>query len=350
MRQKPITILIVEDEKIIAIDLKKTLEKLDYYVINIISSGEETLEFVKRNSPDLILMDIMLDGKLTGIETSQLIKLQKDIPVVFLSALTDHQTLQKAKITEPYGYIPKPFEQKILHSVIQMAVYKHKAEMMLREKTRELEEEKRKTDQLLLNILPAEIVQELKTKGFVAPRLYEKTTIMFSHFNDFSNITTKFPPEFLVGELNEMFHQFDLIVEQHDLEKLKTIGDTYMIGGGLPKESKNHAEQIVRAAIEMHSYIDERNKNSKLKWEIRTGVNTGKVVAGIVGQHKYTYDVWGDAVNIASRMETSSEPGRINISEDTFNLVKHFVDCEYRGKLIAKGRGQIDMYFVNGLK
>lgn len=350
MPENKLNILIVEDERIIAIDLRKTLEKIGYNVCEVFSSGEEALVFLEKNRPNLILMDIMLAGELTGIDTALIVSEKFDIPVVYLTAYTDSETLQKAKITEPYGYLPKPFEANGLHTIIEMAVYKHRVERQLREKTRELEEEKLKTDQLLLNIFPSEIVKELKLNGSVSPRLYPDTTILFTNFYDFSGITTQMAPSKIVGELNDIYHQFDLIVEEHELEKLKTFGDSYMIGGGIPKECDDHALKVVKAAFKMHEYLNNRNMKSEVQWKMKAGINTGQVVAGIVGMHKYTYDIWGDSVNIASRMESSCEPGKINISGSTYNKVKCMFDCEYRGKLKAKGKGEIDMYFVKGLK
>lgn len=350
MSDKQINILIVEDERIIAIDIKKTLEKIGYTVCSIFCSGEEALFYLETKKADLILMDIMLAGNLTGIDTAQIITEKFDLPVVYLTALTDEETLQKAKVTGPYGYLPKPFEANGLHTVIEMSVYKHQIEKQLREKTRELEEEKRKTDQLLLNIFPVDIVKELKLKGSVNPRLYAGTTILFTNFFDFSGITTDMEPSKIVNELNEIYHHFDLIVEELDLEKLKTFGDTYMIGGGIPKECDDHALKVVNAAFKMHEYLQVRNAKTVTQWKMKAGINSGQVVAGIVGMHKYTYDIWGDAVNIASRMENNCLPGKINISGSTYNLIKDKFECEYRGKLNAKGKGEIDMYFVNRVK
>jgi class 3 adenylate cyclase len=343
-------ILIVEDERIIGLDIKRVLEKIGYEVISIVKTGEAAIDLTGELKPDIVLMDIMLGGGITGIEAAEAIRRKFNIPVVYLTALTDEETLHKAKVTEPYGYIPKPFDQKGLNSAIEMGLYKHKVETLLMQKTKELEEEKKKTDALLANILPGSIVKELKQKGFIIPRLYELITILFSNIHDFSGISLMMEPAKLIGELDEIFFKFDSIVEKAGLEKMKTIGDTYMIGGGLPVESDNHAEVVLDAALQMHDYMLLRNMKTKFDWKIRIGINSGQVVAGIVGTHKFTYDIWGDSVNIASRMESCCEPGRINISGYTYELIKDKYDCQYRGKLNAKGKGEIDMYFVNGKK
>jgi len=343
-------ILIVEDEYIIAIDLKKILVKLGYEVTSFVGKGEEALIKAEQEKPDLILMDIMLHGKLNGIQTAELIKQKFEIPVVYLTALIDEETLQKAKITEPGGYLLKPFEEKALHSAIELALYKFIVEKQLKEKTRELEEEKTNNDKLLHHILPADVIYELKMNGMVDPRHYDSISILFTDFEGFSQITNQLPPAVLVDELNEIFSAFDTIIERYELEKLKSIGDTYMICSGLFEEQDNHAVRIIFAAMEMLNYLEVKNKSSKVKWKLKAGINSGPVVAGVVGTNKFTYDVWGDAVNIASRMENSSKGGEINISGSTFALVKDSFYCEYRGKLSVKGKGETEMYFVKEAK
>ena len=221
---------------------------------------------------------------------------------------------------------------------------------MVRLRTRELETEKNKSDELLLNILPVSLVRELKEKGSVQPREFKNVTILFTDFKEFTYTASVLPAEELVKELNEIFLGFDNIIEQNGLEKLKTIGDSYMAAGGLPQEAEDHAIKVVNAAIEMQELIKERNKNSAIKWDMRAGIHSGNVIAGVVGTKKFTYDIWGDTVNIASRMESSGEANQINISAYTYMLVKDYYDCEYRGKVDAKGKGKIDMYFIKERK
>jgi len=343
-------ILIAEDETIIAIDIKTILLKLGYSVLGPVTSGEKVIETLKQEKSDLILMDISLSGKLDGIQTAELVTRTFDIPVVYLTALTDNETLDRARVTEPFGYLLKPFDERNLRSTIEMALYKHKVESELRYRTKELEKEKIKTDQLLHNIFPAEIVKELKSKGTVNPKHYDSVSILFTDFHDFTSFASGLSADNLVLELNNIFVRFDSILTNLGLEKLKTIGDAYMIAGGLPNETKDHAVKITIAAIEMQKVIKEENSKRNLNWKMRAGIHTGPCVAGIVGIKKYTYDVWGDTVNIASRMESCSEPGKINISRATYELIKDHFECEYRGSIEAKGKGLIDMYFVNTSK
>src|SRR5690606_23983323 len=268
----------------------------------------------------------------------------------YLTALTDSDTLERAKQTEPSGYIVKPFNEKSLLSAIEMALYKYSIESELKKKSMELEQEKKKNDQLLRSILPSAVISELKDRGIVSPRLYKSTTILFSDFEACSDSNDIIPAEILIDELNELFARMDLIVRSYGLEKLKSYGDMYMICGGLPVETNDHAEKIIHAAIEMKNFLEERNQFSRYKWRMKAGINTGQVVAGTIGINKPTYDVWGDAVNVASRLEKLSEPGKINISQTTYALIKDVFDCEYRGKLVVKGKGKIDMFFVRGVK
>ena len=206
-------ILIAEDEKIIALDLSSTLRRLGYKVTGIASTGAEIFKHLNESKPDLVMMDIMLEGRISGIEAAKIVSEKYSLPVVFLTALTDEETLQKAKTTNPFGYLLKPYDEKSLHSAIEMALYKHKIERELQIKTIELEEEKKKTDMLLKNILPAEIVNEIKTKGSVTPRLYEEVSIMFTEFPEFDLITSMVDPNLLLGELNKIFGNFDRIIQ-----------------------------------------------------------------------------------------------------------------------------------------
>lgn len=348
--EKKVRILIVEDESIIALDIKKTVLALGYEVCGLAASAEEAVNRADLNKPDLILMDINLKSGGSGVEASRIIHKKNNIPVIYLTGLVDQKTLEEAKITEPFGYVLKPFSKPSLRTAIEMALYKHKIELELKRKTKELEDEKKKTDTLLHNILPDEIIIELRESGSSNPRLYKMITIMFTDFFNFSSISASVPSDVLLAELDEIFNNFDIIIENNGLEKLKTIGDVYMIGGGLPKESSDHAVKMIQAALEMKNFIIERNHKSRLKLTFRAGINSGQVVAGIVGNKKFTYDVWGDTVNIASRMGTHSGPGMINISHSTYLQVNDHYYCEYWGKLSAAPHKEVDMYIVRGKK
>ena len=229
---------------------------------------------------------------------------------------------------------------------IDNAVLYNNLEQKVNERTNDLMNEKKKSDSLLYNILPVETAQELKRNGFAAARQFEKVTILFTDFKGFTSISEKLSPQDLVREIDKCFRAFDTITSKYNIEKIKTIGDSYMAAGGLPVPNSTHAEDVVKAALEIRDYMKSYRTESGIPIEMRVGINTGSVVAGIVGTKKFQYDIWGDAVNTASRMESAGEPGKVNISENTFNLVKNKFDCFYRGEISAKGKGSIKMYFV----
>ncbi|MFH1003962.1 MAG: adenylate/guanylate cyclase domain-containing protein [Bacteroidota bacterium] len=219
-------------------------------------------------------------------------------------------------------------------------------EGLVQERTKELYAEKNESERLLHNILPKEVAEELKQKGFTTPLRHSETTIIFTDFKGFTATAARISPQKLVNELNDIFKTFDFIMEKNGIEKIKTIGDSYMAVCGLPKKSNAHAIQCIIAAFDMIEFLEKRKISSDIAWEMRVGIHSGPLVAGVVGAKKFTYDVWGDTVNTASRMESNGISGKVNISEKTFLLVKNYFDCEYRGKLAAKGKGEMDMYFV----
>jgi class 3 adenylate cyclase/HAMP domain-containing protein len=223
-------------------------------------------------------------------------------------------------------------------------------EQKVKERTDQLAQEQAKSRSLLTNILPESVIGELFATGQVQPTRHEEVTVLFADLVNFTNASASMPASRMVGELNEIFEAFDEITYQEGVEKIKTIGDAYMAAAGLSGNTFDHAQRCTRAALRMAHYLEERNQANPFKWQVRIGLHSGSLVSGVVGKRKYAFDIWGDTVNLASRVQSASEAGRINVSAYTFDLIQREFNCSYRGKLAAKGKGDIDMYFVDSMK
>jgi adenylate cyclase len=240
----------------------------------------------------------------------------------------------------------------IIVFVLLIAIGLYSRVRFIQRSRKRLRQEKERSDELLLNILPSEVAEELKLHGVSEARDFEQATVLFTDFKEFTQTAERLTAKELVSEINACFRIFDQIIEKHGIEKIKTIGDSYMAAGGLHKPRHSEVKDVVLAGLEMQTFMIERKKKRNAEglaaFEMRVGINTGPVVAGIVGVKKFQYDIWGDTVNTASRMESHGEVGKVNISEATYQLVKDVdeFDFDARGKLEVKGKGEIEMYFV----
>lgn len=239
----------------------------------------------------------------------------------------------------------------------QIIIQKNELELLNKELLEQkdlISNEKTKSDSLLKNILPKKIAEELKERGKARPHHYEVATVMFTDFVNFTRICKHLSPIELVNELDTYFAELDGIIEKHKLEKIKTIGDAYLCVGGLPEANKRNPVDIVLAAFEILSFIERINELQRSLhfpvWQLRIGIHTGELVAGVVGKKKFAYDIWGETVNIASRMQTAGLPNKINISEATFQFIEPYFNCSSRGKILTKNLGEMDMYFVDSIK
>lgn len=298
----------------------------------------------------LYLENSSLSGAFTKerIEILQVMATQTAISLQNAMLLESTNQLNSQLIQEVE--VRKEVEENLKLNEKRLEEYNTNLEAKVRERTEDLQQEMEKSDRLLLNILPLDIARELKEKGSAQSKKYESVTVLFTDFKGFSIIAEQMTAVDLVAEIDYCFKEFDRIIEKHGIEKIKTIGDSYMAVGGMPMENSTHPFDVINAAIEIRDFIENHkqkciNENKPI-FELRIGIHTGNVVAGIVGLNKFAYDIWGDTVNIASRMESSSESGKINVSGVTYELVKEDFDCTHRGKVKAKNKGEVDMYFV----
>ncbi|MDA3812264.1 MAG: response regulator [Spirochaetaceae bacterium] len=324
-------VLIVDDIEENLRVLTETLTEEGFYPLQA-KSGERAIAIAKKAQPDLILLDIKMPG-MDGYETIG--KLKEDpetasIPVIFISALNQIEDKVKGFTSGAVDYVSKPFQK-------EEVIARVGTHLKLRNAQRNVEIEREKSEKLLLNVLPCTVAEELKEKGFCKPQYFENVTLFFSDFVGFTQMATQMTPELLISHLNELFTRFDEIMEKYNCERIKTIGDAYLAVCGIPEENPDHAKNIINAAIEIRDYLEERKAQTNQNWEARIGIHSGRVVGAIVGTKKYIYDIFGDSVNTASRMESHSEPNRINISETTWSLVKDKFSFEKREPVEVKG-------------
>lgn len=259
------------------------------------------------------------------------------VTVIFQSNITAHFVGLDPYISQIVNISITGFICLILISSMSILIDKSEESLMA---------EQKKSEDLLHNILPANIIKDLKESGKTIPKRHKNITILFTDFEGFTKIVSSISAITLVNELNDIFGRFDEIMEETEVEKIETIGDAYMAACGLEKEITNHAANCIRAAQTMLSYLEERNKSHEIKWRMRVGIHSGTVVAGVVGKKKFAYDLFGDTINTASRIESAGEVGKINISSSTYELIKNDYTCLSRGKIFAKGKGELEMYFV----
>jgi class 3 adenylate cyclase/predicted negative regulator of RcsB-dependent stress response len=342
--------------------------------INALKYAQQSLEMAMRNQLKLQIRDahLQLSDIYRQIGDYQTSLVHYEDYIVYRDSITNLEEVQKlADLRTDFEVSKKQVEVDLLNvqkenqqiitlataialiliGIIAIGLYKR---FKYTQKTNKIiQDEKERSDNLLLNILPEETAIELKARGKVEAKKYDSVSILFTDFKGFTTYAENLAPEELVSCVDFYFSKFDEIIEKHGIEKIKTVGDAYMCASGLPEPSKDHANQMVGAAIEIANFVNGLKESKDINFppfDIRIGINTGPVVAGVVGTKKFAYDIWGDAVNIASRMESNSLPGRINISENTYQLIKNDYNCEYRGELLAKNRGQLKMYFVQTKK
>jgi len=394
-------ILIVEDSPIQATMLRRVLAQRGYSVA-IAKHGQDALEKLKGQKIHLVISDVEMPV-MNGYDLCSAIKKDsglQTIPVILLTTLTDPKDLMMGLNAGADSYLTKPYDEGVLFSrlatllgpahispddealevlfagepytitanrqrilnlllstyenAMQQNLALRKAQDELTKLNQQLEVSHKETERLLLNIFPKTVAEELIAYGSSTPAKFDDVSVMFSDFAGFTQVAEKLTAQDLLTELEVYFEFFDSVMEQHRLEKLKTIGDSYMVAGGLPEPTTTHAVDCVLAALEIQRFVLARAAEREVKgqpfWRMRVGIHTGPAVAGVIGKKKFAYDIWGNTVNLASRMEASGEPGKVNVSEDTYHRVKDLFVCEPRGKVSVKHKGEVEMCFVERIK
>ena len=346
MTEKEI-ILIVEDSPV-NLRLLSNLLTREGYQVWATENAQAALDTLAQGLPDLIVLDIMMPD-MDGYTLCRRLKNDartKDIPVIFISSLNETENKLTGFKAGGVDYITKPFHHEEVLARFSTHLKISRLQNQLAEQNKQLKKEQQKTESLLLNVLPIQVARELIDTGTCLPRSFDQVTVCFADIIAFTATTSVLSPEFVIGELNDIFTKFDHIAEKNRCERIKTMGDAYLFACGVPVKNKQHAFNVVQTALEMVHFLKERNKSSKQQWQIRVGMHSGKVVSGIVGSKKYLYDIFGDTVNIAARMEELSLPMQINISEATHTLLQDHFTFTRRSGIEVKGKGKLAMYLV----
>ncbi|HEX8128046.1 MAG TPA: adenylate/guanylate cyclase domain-containing protein [Pyrinomonadaceae bacterium] len=344
-------VLVVDDSETNRDILARRLTR-EGYEVETAADGARALEAVGLRRFDLVLLDIMMPG-LNGYQVLERLKTTpelRDIPVIMISALDEIDGIVRCIEMGAEDYLPKPFNPVILRARVEASLEKKRLRDREQAYLAQLRIEREKSERLLLNILPAAIAERLKEDQGVIAESFTEATILFSDVVGFTEMSARITPVELVYLLNEIFSAFDELATRHGLEKIKTIGDAYMVAAGLPERRADHAEAMAEMGLDMQTALDAFNRARGTTLNIRTGINTGPVVAGIIGTSKFIYDLWGDAVNTASRMESHSTPGRIQVTAATFERLRHAYLFEPRGTINVKGKGDMHTYFLLGRK
>ena len=346
------SILVVDDNKNNTALLTKRLKKIGN-AVEVANDGEEALKVIEKGLQlDLILLDIIMP-KMNGYQVLEFLKKDKryhDIPVIMLSSMDDLTSIYRCIELGADDYVTKPFDKTILEARISACIEKKYLRDKEKELLKEISKEKEKSDNLLLNILPKNIANRLKSGESVIADKHNEVSILFADIVEFTPQTKNLNPTELVSVLNEIFSKFDDLSTKYGIEKIKTIGDNYFAVSGLNQGPKESAKNLIDMAIEMIKKIKGINSNlDVMELNIRIGIHSGPVVAGVIGKNKFAYDLWGSTVNMASRMESSGIKNKIQISEETHDLVADFFKFEKRERVEIKGIGLTDTYFIDSM-
>ncbi len=339
-------LLVVDDDHLNRVILAKGLEQLGYEVA-VAESGQQSLRMLRGGQTcDVILADIVMP-EMDGYDLLRFLKSNPAtaaIPVVMMSANDDDAGIARCLELGADDYLAKPLNAVLWQARLRSVLAKHRLREVEKTYLRMLEEEEAKADRLLLNVLPREIADRLKNEWTLIADQFDDVTVLFADLVGFTELAAVQEPATTVSLLNEVFSRFDGLVEKHGLEKIKTIGDAYMAVGGLPVPVPDHTAAAVSMAVEMLDAVHDLDLGAPL--DLRIGIHRGPVVAGVIGTAKFSYDLWGDTVNVASRMESHGTPGRIQVTAAVRDELEGRFAFESRGTITVKGRGEMPAWFV----
>jgi adenylate cyclase len=347
-------VLVVDDNEMNRDLLSRRLTKQGHVVV-IAEDGLQAIDKLQSQPCDLVLLDVMMPG-LNGYQVLEKIKADavlRHIPVIMISALDDLDSVVRCIELGAEDYLFKPFNPTLLKARISASLEKKRLRDQEQAFLRQIQVEQEKSERLLLNILPAPIADRLKQGEQTIADSFAEVTVLFADIVNFTELSASLAPRELVELLNQIFSTFDCLVEQHGLEKIKTIGDAYLVVGGLPISRADHAAAVAKMALDMQQamarlVLPAAQVEIGKVLQMRIGIHTGAVQAGVIGTRKFTYDLWGDTVNTASRMESHGLPGRIQVSSTTYELLKENYAFEARGTIQVKGKGEMITYFLTG--
>nr|WP_254447404.1 adenylate/guanylate cyclase domain-containing protein [Ruegeria sp. HKCCA5426] len=345
------SILVVDDLEANRDLLARRLQR-DGHEVCTSDGGQSALKMMSQHPFDLVLLDLMMPD-INGYDVLTRLKEHddwRDIPVIMISALDEIESVARCIEVGAEDYLPKPFNPILLQARIRAALEKNQWRERERHYLSQMEAEKQKYKDLLHSILPQKIVTRLNDGETTIADRHDDVTVLFSDIVGFTEMSAKLPPAHVVHYLNRVFSGFDKTASELGVEKIKTIGDAYMVAAGVPEHRNDHAEVIVEMAHRMLSWIEALNHEMDFSMNIRIGVHSGPVVAGIIGSHRFLYDVWGDTVNVASRLESTGAPGRIQVSEETAQRVVHRFELSDPMDVRIKGKGQARTFYVSGRK
>jgi class 3 adenylate cyclase len=344
-------ILVVDDLESNRDVLSRRLTR-DGHRVEVAAGGREALRKIASEDFDLVLLDLMMPD-MNGFEVLARLKADDrlhETPVIMVSALDEMDSVIRCIEAGAEDYLPKPFNPTLLKARISACLERRRWQERERAYLDRLEIEKEKYEALLLNILPQQIIGRLNDGETIIADRFDNVSVLFSDLVGFTELSSRLPPNQLVGQLNRLFSSFDRLAKELGVEKIKTIGDAYMVVSGIPDPRRDHAEAIARTALGMLDIVERANLSTEHPVLIRIGIHSGPVVAGVIGTHKFIYDVWGDTVNVASRLESHGLPNHVQVSKATARLLDDRFDLERRGLVTVKGKGRLETFFLNGAK